>query len=1851
MISRPRYSGSLLLCALVAASSLASRLVAAAPTATPSTVYATVVALDQPYFYNRLGAAQPGGMIFALAGDVVVTSTGQPINPANAANLAGLVSLRSTKRPRPIVLRVNMGQNLQITFINLLQPAATPQPDQVATRNAGFHVAGLELAGAPTPGINNDATWTGNNGNAYAAPGATTTYTYFARSEGAFYAYSNAADWNGQTAAGLFGTIIVEPATSEWYRSQITATDLAAVASYPNGANTLPTINYQATYSSGPRQGQPVLRMTQPHSGGGPGDVDLLSSDLTAIITGPNAGLFTATSSPDYLPNPTYPNRTQPFREFALMYHEIFTAQQAFPQFAASGPLGNVLLAGGDAFAINYGAAGIGAEVLANRLGVGPMGGKQSVDLKFEEFFLSSWANGDPAMIVDVPANANGTATKAFYPDDPANVYHSYMGDHVTMRVLHTGTQVTHVHHLHAHQWLRTPNDENSAYLDSQMIAPGSTYTMEIAHDGSGNLNETVGDSIFHCHFYPHFAAGMWGLWRVHDVFETGTQLDGSGIPVTNVPNRALPDAEIAAGTPIPAIVPLPTLGMAPIPAAVTIAKVQQGGSRAIVTPATTNPLTYTNPGYPFFIPGVSGHRAPHPPMDFAPDVSSKGQNLDGGLPRHLVLGGTVARELHTRWDFTKDFIAYDSNNNPVAGSLLAFQLPEAGTAVEQAAMAAHSVRNNPTFTPAGTSGNFVLNGQPAVSGAPFANPTLNANASPRVYQAAAIQTDVAFTKQGWHYPQQRMISLWGDVQATLTGARAPQPFFIRANSGDTVQFWHTNLVPDYYELDDFQVRTPTDIIGQHIHLVKFDVLASDGAGNGWNYEDGSFSPDEVRGRIDAINRANGLYSFDNSANQFQGTTQQTLTAKALPTSLGLGTAPAGQNWLGAQTTIQLWGVDPVTNNAGVDRTLRTVFTHDHFGPSTHQQIGLYGGLLVEPTGSTWFDPNSNTQLGVSTTRTDGGPTNWQANIITTTTSPTQSYREFALEFGDSQLVYTNGSTPAKGLPAAPLFTTTFPLPPGAPTPPPLPYTTTTYQVVNGPVPAPVSYAFQINGVTLYPGATIAVGGNFGQLSAYFILHNPIGSTGTTDDYKIAPVIKNSQVIGWQVFPLSAAPGWASPNFAINPPGVDPVNKNSGAPYPQMLSPNGTFVLNYRGEPLPARVWNPASSSPATGQQGDLAFAYASITRSDPLLNVQPAGTANGSGGFLYPPSLTPNATGAVAPQPTDPYTPILNAYVGDNVQVRTLVGSQSNPHFFSMDGVKWLYEPGSPNSGYRNNQPMGISEHFEMQFQVPAATAATPQPFADYLYNGDAGVDGVTGGAWGLLRAFKQATPTLVALPNNPPPASAPTPPIVPPTGATVRSYTIVATTAAQALGANGLIYNNRGQAGGTPGSPLINNPNAVLYFQAGDLSSPDLNGTLLPGHAVEPLILRACAGEWIQITLINAIDQSQPQFKAAVAASTPYGATATAPSGNNPIPGIAMNLSSTVGLSPQVVGYDITTANGMNVGFNPIGSATVAALPTPPPTPAKPNQITFYWYAGTLAVSNGQWVGTPIEFGGINLNPADPLLQHTQGLIGALIIEPSGATWQEDYNMLPASGTPTPGSNLTRAAATVTRTDGTTYRDFVLLTQDDVPLQPTNLGSTQTVNYGAEPMNYRYANTPFPPAAPPFPTDTTQATADSLVGGDPQTPIFFATPGSEVHFHMLRPAGGTGDDGETLTIDGHVFQEEPFINNSTAIGNNVLSQSFGTRGGHGARDRFEVILPSAGGTNQVPGDYLYRSTLNGDMTNGVWGIFRVAANPTAPTLITPNSTKATPTGPVNPSPIRRLRPPTKAPKPAVTTTAAAKS
>jgi hypothetical protein len=1660
-------------------------------------------------------------------------------------------------------------------------------------------------------GPQDDGSFVGKNTSSLASvtpvppnmPPNTQTYTLHAKAEGTFLLYTmgDTTSEGKQLTRGLFGALNVEPAGAEWYRSQVTATDLnnatysatslggnslncpansnnctftiagppqkqVPVIKTPSGAlNTQdnhPLINYSAVNATG----TPILKMLNSSN-------EIIYSDLTAIITGPNAGRFPGTTGvnnpeppcnaennpnlpsgvvdPLFCQNPAAPDRKQPYREITTIYHGglIPVVTQAFPVFTDNN-MKAVVEAGDDAFAINYGTGGIASEVYANRIGVGPMG--DCIDCKFEEFFLSAWSVGDPAMLVDKPANSglqapctttaafetnpacggtkssntfpytmhpNMKATAAFFPDDPSNVYHSYINDHVKFRILHGGRDVTHVHHQHAHQWLQSPNSDEGSYLDSQMISPGASYTLEMTYNGSGNRNKVVGDSIFHCHFYPHFAAGMWAMWRTHDTFESGSYVFTSGANQNQVVpgSRALPDGEITAGTPMPAIVPMPTLPMAPLPAYAQIqnnvpvngvtmplgGQVVIGGTcnankingldviggctnnqklNGTVINSSFNGTTMTgqfqksnnnqleNPGFPYFIPGIAGARAPHPPFDFAPDGS--GGFMDGGLPRHVVAGGSVSYESHDQFDWSKDF-----------ATMNAIGLPETGTDVEKAAINYFSERCHQTNLPDGSASNcaaatpfgFILNGLPngPVPGAPFADPAVDDNGNPvgtkRIYKAAAIQLDVAFNTKRWHYPQQRMLSLWKDVQPTLNfspvnapaGSRPPEPLFFRGNTGDIIEYWHTNLVPHYYLVDDFQVRTPTDILGQHIHLVKFDVTSSDGAGNGFNYEDGTFSPQEVQDKIEAINADGGL--LVNGAKQIlpgpKPPPSDILNCSANPSDPRCQPCPNNwtptsrpecPSWMGAQTTIQRWYIDPLVDNSNVDRTMRTVFTHDHFGPSTHQQAGLYAGLLIEPAGASWRDPETGQIMGRPASqppiRSDGGPTSWKVDILTTDANNNNvSYREFMLEFQDLQLAY----------------------------------------------------------------AWATIGGT-----------NPPRRQPDSNPKK----------------------GWMDPAYAINAPSGSPT-----VSAPNLIStgtagaPPGTQTVNYRNDPIAWRV----------GIANDMSYAFDSSLKQ--ASNAAPNG---------------------------DPFTPLLRAYQGDNVQVRTLVGAHVFAHQFNFAGPTWFFEPSWKNSGYRSAQAMGLSEHFEFLFKVPSSSAPntsrkcpdgmSQKNCVDYFYSPSMDEFGISNCMWGLFRSYDptQLATKLVALPNNAIGAGTNVTYATCPANAPKRTFNVTAVTAQSALGGE-IPFNSRGAG--------LKSVSGVLYVRTEDLNAGKLNGP------VEPLILRANAGDCIEVTLTNKLDPSAAVFQQKMFMAPPF-------AGVNPVnqqPVFKSQMSKVVGLHPQLLSYDPARSQGMNIGWNRQGQPDQLA--------SFNNTVKYQWYAGKIDRSaGGTLTYTPVEFGSLNLFPSDLMYQQPNGLFGSMIIEPAGSTWTCDGPGGPTScdpmpsASPTPTPPTTRASATVTLVDSSHFREFTTMFSDNLRISG---GNASAVNYRTEPFGFRYSGIST--------TDFSCMTSNQLVGADPQTPIFNATAGDKVRFRLLHTFG-TGTS-QVFSLHGHAWQRNPYQNNSTQLGDNKLSQWLGSRDNYGSTDHADILLSKAGGEGGRPGDYLYTAFVPVQGSQGPWGIFRV--------------------------------------------------
>ncbi len=1990
--------------------------------------------------------------------------------------------------------------------------------DQVKTRFAGLHVTGLQLA----IDIGDDASNVGMNLNASnctgaavegstVAPRGTCIYTLLAENEGAFKISNPAAAIGGEATGGnnglgAFGVVAVQPKGAQIYRSQVYEEEFRLASDLADGtldgtyssltANGQPVIDYDARYPtldpwmSEGKAGLPILRVIDPVS------KKIVHSEINAIVAGSEAdGTFHKSTYPLEsvdLRNPTVPNRLEPFRDWASIFHDEAAALNAFEAFFAHPVLGHTLHGVRDAFMINYGSGGIGSEIIANRLGVGPM--YDCLGCAYEEFFLTSFTVGDPSMRVDVPANfglENVTpeavaaqdpalvpligpkATTALFQDDPGNIHNSYTGDFAKFRNIHAGPKEQHVFHLHNHQWLFNANDDRSNYLDAQGVGPGSSYTYEINFGGSGNRNKTAGDAIFHCHFYPHFAQGMWYHWRIHDVTETGTILAASveggpgsnryhdapfelgnsqpalasatnaagltNIDLTDLPanarNRAHPDGEILAGIPITAIVPMPGKPMAPMPGDVVVVTKDSDGDGAPDSSQNFVVERDVNPGFPFWVAGTDcsngvngvfdpacskalvGQRPTTPPLDMItvaeattalaneyspanvdlPDGVTREEyetafknaagGFDGGLPRHALDGckGSAGNDgmgnalvpgcphvpalvpeianlfasAETRLDFHKEVLKAKG-----------IFFPEAGTDLERLAMKAHGQREHATSTilPNGTvvddggmnDVKFVLNGLPPIPGAPYQDPCVSDTGQalesggsynffdaegffkgpitagrawdkPFTYAAANIQIDAVFNKVGYHYPQQRIIALWNDVLPTINKEKAPEPFVMRLNTFNCAKYQHSNLVPKEFEVDDYQVRTPTDIIGQHIHLPKWDLTTADGAANGWNYEDGTLSPGMVVERIHAINAFNNDHALAPEPHPVLG--------KGVGNDCNDATNPA--EWCGSRVTLQRWFADPVVDRDGVDRGLGIVFTHDHYGPSTHQQIGLYSTLLAEPAESTWVHNETGVQLGTRQTGCgdpnagcDGGPTSWQAAILPggwSAAQGTEAFREFYFEFSDFQHAYEAGVYVGAG-------------PDGRPDPD------------GGIHPEHNALGINVN----YP------------VTANSFRHAINPSVRQEANCKGDLANNNCPDVT-----VSGDPS-PFPDIARYPAVCDDVGTPRPCPEAITADDGGMLVVNYRNEPVGLRVFDPFKLGPdnhpgtqADGLAGDLAFALATklvdedgtvipdasvdaegfINRAIPQLNVQPAAgdaLAVGQAGFYVPnecPGCTIIATAfpppinAGGPLSHDPFTPMMRTFPGDVVKVKIQAGGHEHEHNATIHGLKWVqgnsgHGPDRPASGWRNGQNAGISEQFNLSMPVISDRQALPggELRQDYAYTIDASQDGWWSGTWGLLTLHREdngdfapgeVLPNagggpLVVLDQTDMPAAGNRrnfAGVCPREGPrnrdpilNLREYTVVAVAANDVLNNPGgatitgglpdaadvlveggpldpaggtLVANPRPTLipGNTIGQPRdrhgpLHDPTGLMFVLAEDLEPVDPflrecggrrnrpgNDVLNPNcpvklkddAPVEPLVLRAKANDCIEVTLHNRVvrDVDGDGVVDPVADLAGFNTLlqmVTRDRQAEPDPGEPANSmttfnnnlivsSSHVGLHAQMVEYDMSQHDGVNVGINNVSTVAPPRMENGELEAGEP--ITYRWYAGDLRLNAaGDIAATGIESGGSNLTPADKIKQTQKGMIGGLVIEPDDASWTTAEQVPDRQGGG--GMRGTRADAVVTHNGTEVFHDLVAMKQSGlnhrfkdgeaipniasegqgIPEDSHDAGQ-KGINYASEPAWFRFALQPdanFGNAGAGPETlggvDGEQMFSNALVVGDPWTPVFTATAGQQVRMRMLNPAGV--GRGSTLDLHGHIWARDPYLPedplcllapslagcglSSVEIGDNPLAWYINAQESWAPMDHFDLVM-QAGGLKAVDGDYLFRDHASFGVTDGVWGLMRV--------------------------------------------------
>ena len=1280
--------------------------------------------------------------------------------------------------------------------------------------------------------------------------------------------------------------------------------------------------------------------------------------------------------------------------------------------------------------------------------------------------------------------------------------------------------------------------------------------------------------------------------------------------------------------------------------------------------------------------------------------------------------------------------------------------------------MAYHAQRCHDTSRPDGTyvdcdvpdgfGPGFVMNGALPVPGAPYNEPCIddqgtllaedvtgyffdgNLNAwwdyagmttqgrsphnaqDPRVYKAANVQFDAVFNKQGYHFPQERMLTLWQDVIPTIKKQRPPEPFVLRLNTFDCTQYVQTNLVPKTYELDDYQVRTPTDVIGQHIHLPKWDLVSADGAANGWNYEDGILSPEMVVEVIHAINSYVAAHPGEKpqvlsyAANTGKDGQDVIDSDDRNVTALGplesqhpfFGATEFSEKWVGARSGMQRWFADPVVNVQGVDRGLGIIFTHDHFGPSTHQQTGLYATVLTEPAGSKWVHNETGTVLGQTPDgkhqpgRIDGGPTSWQAAILTGNDGYSGQYgesnnvgaelvddhREFFLEYQDFAHAYQ-----------------------------PEVYVGADEQGF-----AIEEYQFA-ESLEISPGLFLNL--------AHQISAAPFGGV-TADTFRDA--IQPS-------FRLEAPHNDNNSNFPADI-WIFPPDCPGGVPRPcsEAISADdpGMYIVNYRNESLAARIYDPNKPGPdaaagqdcsnpanrsgcgtqADGKAGDLAFAMQSnVQRKIAALNDKlglapatyagdPGGCSDGTGTNVFCPPI--NDLGALVGG--DPFTPMLRTFDGDRVSIKKQAGAHEEEHTLIVHGLKWLLGGGgygeAKNSGYRNAIGGGISEKFN--FRAPVFADNGQRGDADYAYSTNASFDGWNNGTWGILRSYSSNRNDLFALPGNDPTktvniVNASDFNGVCPSSAPVRRYDVTAVLAEDVLprpdgvtvqdlfpnahegrapNPNGgtLVYNSRSTAVGDADGALpprertgpLHDPTAILYLHTADLVADDAdlayyvkkrkkvyywnsddarcinggsgvqhllrtcpvklrpaepeycpdgkqtgvggpyssgkfcdvawssqateppNGVYDGAVAVQPIVIRANAGDCVEVTLRNKLlehaktkdgylvydDGGNPVFEdpfdkpKGLNADTdgdgigdtayaredidfdamPDLATGNAitgivrrdrdnPQGMTTFQSNLMVPSATVGLHPALVEYDVTRSDGTNVGQNPEGNNTAG--------PGE--QVTYQWYAGVIEQRpasgrrnkrNVELVATPIEFGGFNLMPTDKLEQPQKGLVGAGVIYPQGSSWSVD------AGTTT--------VATVESGLGGTFRDFTTIAQkgtslfyaDSYPVEniegegdfgvaedAQDMGH-QAINWGTEPLWFRFGVNPTDGHGLEELGNSGDAYSNGLAGGaDPETAVFTVRAGTPFRQHVLMPTGA--GRGSTFALHGHVWQRLPYV------------------------------------------------------------------------------------------------------------------
>jgi hypothetical protein len=531
-----------------------------------------VTALQMPIYYNEIrldtvgagkgesagveivgGDHDHSGLIYALTDNVpllkYIRALIQDENPsewkeaarrrAEDLQLPFPTTKKEASRPhpivRPLVLRGRYKEPLSICFCN-----------EIPGRHVGMHLvaAGYDVK-------TSDGSDVGLNPSSLAAPGQQIAYLWMCEDEGVFV-FHDGGNYDGSKPSddedghavnddarystnlrGLFGALCVEPQGAIW-RDPVTG-------------------------RMGALPGRPFVQMDGLY-------MDILyEKDLQRSV--PEAPVF----GPGHQwpePREYYEFDKEAHREFVIVFHDE-------PEFVpphhdpAPDPCHGCEDHGGHGMHLPLMPISYRAEPMVNRehelmrlMCAGhDFGGRPVLN---EEQHHSSWMFGDPA----------------------TPILKAYVGDPVRIRLVHTGVKETHVFHLHLYEWHAAPQDRRSPRIDAISFSPQTGHTIEPVW-GAGNRHQVAGDVIWHCHLYPHFHEGMWGMFRTFETLQDGE--DGPHLDSADRVYGARRIGRYPDGTRIERLLPLPGRPLPPRP-------------------------TSQHPGFPLYIPGINRQKAPIPP-------------------------------------------------------------------------------------------------------------------------------------------------------------------------------------------------------------------------------------------------------------------------------------------------------------------------------------------------------------------------------------------------------------------------------------------------------------------------------------------------------------------------------------------------------------------------------------------------------------------------------------------------------------------------------------------------------------------------------------------------------------------------------------------------------------------------------------------------------------------------------------------------------------------------------------------------------------------------------------------------------------------------------------------------------------------------------------------------------------------------------------------------------------------------------------------------------------------------------------------------------------------------------------